>query len=148
MVKHIVGLGFDGGHNRLVAHVYFLDTFNFHKLQGWKIFKSCGHVCYLLQTSAECVKLSEDVIFTVGMTQQSWVKKQNIVSVWFQGDFKAVVYRPQFKFLFKRVLLYIFFHLVEALLVLLVQLNTFFHPLEQFLSKWEYRSMYFIYIQT
>ncbi len=78
MVKHIVGLGFDAGNNRLVAHVYFLNTFNFHKLQAWKIFKSCGHVCYLLQTFAECVKLSEYVIFTDGMTKQSWVKKVNI----------------------------------------------------------------------
>lgn len=105
MVKHIVGLGFNAVHNRLVAHVYFLNTFNFHELQAWKIFKSCGYICYLLQTFAKRVKLSEDVIFTVGTTQQNWVKKQNIVSIAFQVDFKAVVYGPQFKLLFKRVLI-------------------------------------------
>lgn len=64
MVKNIVGLGLDAGHDSLVAHINLLSTLHLNVLQRGQVLQCSSHVRYLVQTLAECVELPKDVVLT------------------------------------------------------------------------------------
>lgn len=64
MVKDVIILLLGGVNNRLVFHSNGVDPFNLDRVKARKHLHCVDHVCYLLQTLAERVKFTKDVVLT------------------------------------------------------------------------------------